>query len=90
MIHGELVGWELLATIVAFTFVELAFPPWCTFKFAGLVAFFANSFRGLGIRIDFVIGFSCHSRILHLSRERSLLFSIRKILHKIKWLGNFR
>ena len=40
--------------------VELVFPPWCAFKFPGFVAFFANAFGGIGVWIDFEVGFGGH------------------------------
>jgi len=57
VVHGESVGWEVLAAIVADTFVELGFPPGTAFEFACLVAFFAKAFSAVGVWVDFVVGF---------------------------------
>ena len=46
--------------VVAGAFVELVFPPWGAFEFSGFVAFFANAFGSIGIRIDFEVGFGRH------------------------------
>ena len=62
MVHGEFVCFELLAAVVAGAFVELVFPPGCAFQLPGFVAFFANAFAGIGVGIDFEIGFGGYIR----------------------------
>ena len=40
--------------------MELVFPPGGAFEYAGFVAFFANVFGGIGVWIDFEVGFGGH------------------------------
>ena len=58
MVHGELVGGELLVAVVAGALVELIFPPGCAFEFAGFFAFFANTFGVVGVGADFEVLFA--------------------------------
>lgn len=56
MIHRKLVWFETLAAVVAEAFVELVLPPRCAFKRTGFLPFFANTFGGFGIGVDFEVG----------------------------------
>jgi len=60
VVHGELVWWEMLAAVMAGAFVELVFPPGGAFEFSGFVAFFADSFRcvGIGVGVVFEVWFA--------------------------------
>lgn len=60
MVHGELVGGELVFAVVAGAFVELVFPPWGAFEFSGFIAFFAYAFGIVGVGADFEVLFARH------------------------------
>lgn len=60
VVHGQLVRLKLVAAVVAAPFVQLLFPPGCSFERAGFVPLLANAFGGFRIRVDFKVGFEGH------------------------------